>query len=87
MICQHPRQDRHPEQQQREDAQESVVGDERRLPAALIVVVLLDYRVGKAQHTMVALQPVRPRGDPVDQAIQAFQAHWPSLPGTALIWV
>ena len=87
MICQHPRQHRHPEQQQREDAQESVVGDERRLPAALIVPVLLHHRVGEPQHTMLALQPVRPRDDPVHQAIQTFQAHRPSLPGTALTWV
>ena len=84
MIFQHPRQDRHPEQQQREDAQESVVGDERRLPAALIVAVLLHHRVGEPQHTMLALQPVRPRDDPVHQATQTFQAHRLSLPGTAL---
>ena len=84
MICQHPGQDRHPEQQQREDAQESVVGDERGLPAARIVAVLLDHRVGEPQHAMLALQPVRPGDDPVHQATQTFQVHRPSLPGTAL---
>jgi hypothetical protein len=84
MIGQHPGQDRHPEQQQREDAQESVVGDERRLPAARIVAVLLHHRVGEPQHAMPALQAVRPGDDPVHQTTQAFQAHEPSLPGTAL---
>jgi hypothetical protein len=52
MICQHPRQYRHPEQQEREDAQESVAGDKRRLPAARIVAVLLHHRVGEPQHTL-----------------------------------
>ena len=84
MIGQHPGQYGHPEQQQREDAQESVVGDQRRLPAAVIVAVLLHHRVGEPQHTMRALQPVRPRDDPVRQATQTFQAHRPSLPGTTL---
>jgi ABC-type dipeptide/oligopeptide/nickel transport system ATPase subunit len=60
MICQHPRQDRHPEQQQREDAQESVVGDKRRLPPARIVAVLLHHRVGEPQHALeVAYQAGR----------------------------
>jgi hypothetical protein len=75
MIGQHPGQDRHPEQQQREDAQELVVGDERRMPAALIVAVLLHHRVGEPQHAVLALEPVRPGDDPVRQAAQAFDAH------------
>ena len=52
----------------------------------VIVLVLLHHRVGKAQHAMVALQPVRPGDDPVHLASQAFQAHGPTLPGTALAW-
>src|SRR6185312_7094490 len=58
-----------------------VVGDERRLTPAVIVAVLLYHRVREAQHTMLALQAVRPGNDPIHQTAQAIKAHRSSLPG------
>src|SRR6516162_8494791 len=82
MVGQHPGQHRHPHEQEGEDAQEAVVGDERRLAPALVVAVLLDHRVREAQHAMLALHTVRPGDDPVHQAGQAFEVHGSSLPGS-----
>ena len=63
VASQHPGQDRHPEQQQREDAEETVVGDERGLAPVIVVPVLLDHRVRESEHAMPALhRPSSERG-------------------------
>src|SRR5262249_6387361 len=77
---QHPGQDRHPQQQQREDAEEPVVGDERGLAPAVVVAVLLDHGVREAEHAVPLLYAVGPGDDPVHQRAQVREPHAPALP-------
>ena len=52
---QHEAEDRHQQEQQREQRQEPVVGDQRSQVGALVVAELVDHGDGEAQPAMTAL--------------------------------
>jgi len=60
-------------QQQREQAQQPVVGEQGGMPAAPVVAVLLDDPEGEPEHAVPLLEPV-------DRPQQAFDALHPALP-------
>jgi hypothetical protein len=59
IAVQHQAEDRHKQQQQREQRQEPVIGDQRREVAALIVGELVDDRDREADPAMAALEAVQ----------------------------
>jgi hypothetical protein len=68
VVGEHARHHRHPEQQQREYAQEAVVGDERGIAAAFVIGVLAQHRMREREHRAPPLCPVRPGQHPLPVA-------------------
>ena len=64
-------------QQQREQAQQPVVGEQGGMPAAPVVAVLLDDPEGEPEHAVPLLEPV----DRPQQAFDALHTALRSVPG------